>query len=198
MDDRLRRVIQYARGPTVLDFGAVQHDASSADSGDWLHGILADRFETVVGVDILPAEVQRLQAQGFDVRLGDVTDLNVNLTADTVVAGEIIEHVADAGGLIDSAARHLRPGGRLILTTPNPWAIVQLRRLLRGDLSINDEHVAWYGPQTLRQLCERRGFDVERVETTRRDHRGLMRLAQYFDHDHFAGTTWIVVADYQP
>jgi 2-polyprenyl-3-methyl-5-hydroxy-6-metoxy-1,4-benzoquinol methylase len=194
MDDRVRRVVNYAEGPTILDFGAVQHDATAANGDNWLHGTLAERFPEVIGVDILTDDVHILQNQGYDVRVGDCTDLHLPVTADTVVAGEILEHVADAGGLLDSARRHLTDDGRLVLTTPNPWAVVHLRRLLTGHHDINGEHVAWHGPQTLRQLCRRHGFRVERLEATTRDHRGLTGLAQRLGSEVFGGTTWICVA----
>jgi len=33
---------------------------------------------------------------------------------DVVVAGELLEHIRDPGGLVDEAARVLRPGGRIV------------------------------------------------------------------------------------
>lgn len=193
-DDRIRRVLEYTEGPTVLDLGAVQHDLAKTERDDWLHDHLVDRFETVVGVDILQEDVQALREQGYTMLCDDVTTMDRDLEADTVVAGELIEHVDNPGGLVAVARDHLKPGGRFVLTTPNPWGLPHLRRWLTGRQSINDEHVAWYGPCTLAQLLERYDFTIDTMETTRRPHRGLTRLAQYLDTDHFAGTTWVAVA----
>jgi len=192
--NRLDFILSRARGPTVLDLGAVQHDADNADRDDWVHGHLAAEFDRVIGVDVLTEEVSRLRNQGFDIREADCTAMDLDVEADNVVAGEIIEHVDNPGGLLSRAREHLAPDGRLVLTTPNPWAIVNLRRVRRGDLSVNDGHVAWYGPTVLRQLLARNGFEAVELRTTRRSHRGLMRLAQYLDSDTFGGTTWLCVA----
>jgi 2-polyprenyl-3-methyl-5-hydroxy-6-metoxy-1,4-benzoquinol methylase len=194
MDDRIRRVCEYAEGPVVLDLGCVQHDPAKIDADDWLHAHLADRFEHVLGVDIHEDGIRAMWDRGYTATAADATALDLPIEADTVVAGELIEHVTDPGGLVASARDHLKPDGRFILTTPNPWAVVHLRRHLTGSYHINDDHVAWYGPTVLEQLLDRYGFDIEIMETTTRNHRGLTRIAQELGSDIFGGTTWVCVA----
>ncbi len=41
---------------------------------------------------------------------------------DVVHAAEVIEHLVDPDLLVDEAARLLRPGGHIVITTPNPHA----------------------------------------------------------------------------
>jgi 2-polyprenyl-3-methyl-5-hydroxy-6-metoxy-1,4-benzoquinol methylase len=52
---------------------------------------------------------------------GDVFELDPAITGqfDLVIACEIIEHVADAAGLLRQLGRFLTPNGRILLTTPN-------------------------------------------------------------------------------
>jgi SAM-dependent methyltransferase len=43
---------------------------------------------------------------------------------DVVVASEVFEHLVEPGKLVDVIARHIAPGGLLLVTTPNgygPW-----------------------------------------------------------------------------
>lgn len=193
-DDRIKRVCEAAEGPTILDLGAVQHDLAKTNDDAWLHEHLVERFDRVIGVDILAHEVHALNQQGYEMMQADVTSMNLDVTADTVVAGELIEHVANPGLMLERASAHLKDGGKVVLTTPNPWAFVHLRRLLTRTHSINDEHVGWYGPVVLRQLLNRYGFAIETMQTTRRGHGGITGIAQRLNSDVFGGTTWVCVA----
>lgn len=194
---RIDKVIAATDGPTVLDLGAAQHDASKASNADWLHGHLVDEFDRVIGVDYLSGAVAELNKQGYEFVQADVTQMNLSIEADTIVAGELIEHIDNVGLLLECCREHLKPDGKLVLTTPNPWGLPILRRLLSGRLNINDEHVAWYGPTVLEQLCARYGFTVENIETTKRNHHGMSHLAQLVGSDMLGGTTWVAVATKQ-
>ena len=69
-----------------------------------------------VGVDLGVRALQLARAHGVTVVRGSV--LAVPLAdgcADVVVAGEILEHVADHEGVLAECARLLRPGGTLVL-----------------------------------------------------------------------------------
>lgn len=144
----------------VLDVGCVCHDLDQT-AVPWLHRFLVDRAGYVVGVDILPEAVERMNRQGYRAVCADAETLDLNETFDVVVAGDLLEHLENAGRFLDRAARHLAPGGVLLLTTPNPVTVVRLLRvLLKGDAGANKEHTCWYTARVLRQLVQRRGFRV--------------------------------------
>ena len=153
------------RGKRVLDLGAADalHVELHRETGLWLHATLAAAAAECVGIDADAAAVERLRAEGYDMRCGDVEALDLGAQFDVIVAGELIEHVRNVGRFLDSAARHLAPDGRLVLTTPNafslhaqPGPLAPLRRT-RG---INPTHVAWYCRTTLRQALEISGWEV--------------------------------------
>jgi len=191
---RIQRVVEATEGPTVLDLGAAQHDADNADNDDWLHKHLCEHFERVVGVDYLAEAVAELNKRGYEFVQADVTDMSLGVEADTVVAGELIEHVDNPGLMLECIADHLKPGRKLVLTTPNPWGLPILRRLLSGRLRINDEHVAWYGPVVLRQLLRR--CDFETVEVRPLNYvTPKARLLKWLSLQIFGASTWVVVAE---
>lgn len=71
-----------------------------------------------VGVDLTASGLRVATRRGVRAVCGDVTRVPlVDAVADVVVAGEILEHVADPVAVLDEAARLLRPGGTLILDT---------------------------------------------------------------------------------
>jgi SAM-dependent methyltransferase len=66
---------------------------------------------------------------------------------DVVVLGEVFEHILNhPAGLLQAIHRILRPGGTLILTTPNPSTLANSIRLL------GDGYVLWGTPSFLRDV----------------------------------------------
>lgn len=74
---------------------------------------------------------------------------------DSVLCTEVLEHVPDPARLVDEAARVLRPGGCLVLTTPQTWGL--------HEVPHDYYRYTEYG---LRYLAERSGLTVEAVEPT--------------------------------
>src|SRR5688500_9149536 len=69
-----------------------------------------------VGVDLTHSCVAVSRAHGVRVVQGSVTAVPlVDGCADVVVAGEILEHVADDAAVLAECARLLRPGGTLVV-----------------------------------------------------------------------------------
>ena len=117
--DRIHWLVGQATGD-VLDVGCSQGIASI---------LCARRGLTVIGVDVQEDRVEYALAErdaepedvrarlGF--RVADAVGLDfADASFDTVLMGEIVEHSADASPLLAEAARVLRPGGLLVLTTP--------------------------------------------------------------------------------
>lgn len=99
-------------------------------------------------VEFLEGDLRDLES--FSHRLG---------TFDQVICLETIEHIRDDQKLVADLASLLRPGGRLLLTTP----FKHYRPLLGDRLSDGDDggHVRWgYTHDEMRALFERAGLTV--------------------------------------
>lgn len=155
-------IVSRVRGLDVLDVGVVQHTLEAAALENWVHRHVAGAAKSYVGIDM--ADPTPLREQGFDVRQADAQNFDLGRTFDVVVAGDIIEHLHDVAGFFESVSRHLRPGGRLIITTPNPWFLVRVLQASRGQVYENPEHTAWYSLGTLEELIQRFGFRVVHAE----------------------------------
>ncbi len=142
----------------------------------------------------LDEDVRDLQARGYDVVAADAQDFDLGQRFDTVVAGEIIEHLSDVGGFLDSVHQHLEPDGHLVRTTPNPWTFHRFRRALFGDVPSNPEHTCWFDERTLRQVLERHSFEIDSVTSVRPTDAGLTRLLYDIGRETIGGTSLLVVA----
>jgi SAM-dependent methyltransferase len=81
-----------------------------------------------------------------------------------VLCSQVIEHVPKASPILDELVRVLRPGGRLVLGTPDyaNWQWVYIEKLY-GMVpgGYKDEHISHYTNRELVQLMEARGLRFE-------------------------------------
>jgi SAM-dependent methyltransferase len=77
---------------------------------------------TVIGVDWSATALAQARARGLLVVQGGVDTSGLPLPdgcADVVIMSELIEHLVDTDSAVDEVRRVLRPGGVLLLSTPN-------------------------------------------------------------------------------
>ncbi len=124
------------------------------------------RSALVTFVDLSEANLAKARAMGMEaLRL----DLNLGLPGledgafDGVVILEVIEHLVAVERMLDEIARVLKPGGFLILSTPN-FAFFQNRlRILLGKLSMDEGyHYRFFTPSVLERRLETAGLPMER------------------------------------
>jgi SAM-dependent methyltransferase len=87
------------------------------------------------GFDIAEGSLGRLRAKGFVAHRWNADGERCpadDETYDLVIAGEIIEHIVDTDSFVRELYRVLKPGGHLILTTPNLASWYNRVRLARG------------------------------------------------------------------
>lgn len=151
---RSDEVLKRVRGRVVLDVGCAGQDPSP----DWIHGKLRDREGELVGIDIDPERIAALRRHGVnDIQLGDAQTFSLPQRFDTIVAGEVIEHLENPGLFLARAKEHLAENGRIILTTPYPFALVNvLYALIKFPKTCsNPDHAVWLCPQTISVLFAR-------------------------------------------
>ncbi len=163
--DRHELILSLVKGKRVLDLGAADnlHMDEKRQNDEWLHEEICRVASHCVGVDTDEECVERLRESGYDIRVGDVEELDLHEISDVVVAGELIEHVFNVGRFLDSARQHLAPEGILIVTTPNALALIDrswIRPFRRTEP--NPTHVASYSLRTLRQLVDLKGFVIQK------------------------------------
>jgi SAM-dependent methyltransferase len=87
-----------------------------------------------------------------DVREGDISVVDEAELFDLVCAFEVIEHVEDDAGFVRACARHVAPGGTVVLTTPAGEARFGIADEMVG-------HYRRYEPDRLAELLARAGLE---------------------------------------
>jgi len=78
-----------------------------------------------------------------------------------VLATDLIEHLSNAGLFLAAARKNLKPGGQLVLSTPNAFCFRELFYVYSrwtNDPPVHAQHVCYYTPTTLKALAARYGF----------------------------------------
>ena len=107
---------------------------------------------TVIGLDVAEAALERARRRAPSAQflvVGEDGALPVaDRWADVVWAGEVLEHALDPVGLVLESRRVLRPGGRLLVTTPAHGPLLTRVSLLdpRAD------HLRFFTARSLRSV----------------------------------------------
>jgi SAM-dependent methyltransferase len=185
LDDRMRRLVaecERLRPRTIVDIGCGR---------GFLLQTLRDRLPGVVcyGVELSPALSDRARRDGITVFDADFTagiPLGDDLV-DVAVMGEVIEHVFDPDACVEEARRVIKPGGALVVTTPNLASWFNRALVLFGVQPVFSEtstrkkyghwlpllgqgktntqgHLKLFTLGALRELLCDLGFSIERIE----------------------------------
>jgi SAM-dependent methyltransferase len=137
---------------------------------------LRDRYAERVGVDLaLNRHALGLRKEGIKVVKADVArGLPFKAASfDLVVSLDVIEHVFDPLSFLVELRRVLRPGGRLLLSTPNVRYLRQLWRIgVQGlgpgtsgeDVGWDGGHLHYFTSADLLRAAAQAGFAQARVE----------------------------------
>ena len=168
MNSRTRYIVSHVKG-MILDVGCV--------GGDWrmgratplssLHQEIRKKNKDVIGLD--------LNLQGLKIIKRNRAESNLMCADayclpfrdeifDTLVIGELIEHVSNAGLFLDEAYRVLKEKGILIGDVPNAWDLKGILGLLifrREPTTRWTTHVHMFDKYSLNLLLLQHGFEAE-------------------------------------
>lgn len=160
-------------GARILDIGC-GHGTTSAE--------LVQRGHHVFGMEINQDALAALKAKGITPIAHDITaPFELEEAFDVVLLLDVLEHVFDPAALLGEATRVLAPGGHILVTVPLYFDLLdRLRILFTGSIvsydnrcygdalyrrfrSYNYDHIRFFRPKDLYELCALHALQVEAV-----------------------------------
>jgi 2-polyprenyl-3-methyl-5-hydroxy-6-metoxy-1,4-benzoquinol methylase len=118
----------------------------------------------VLKLDCVPSNLEKLSSEVYNQKIcSDSTNISLDENSvDRIVCGEFIEHLYEEDVLktLSELFRVLTPGGKLLLTTPNPNYI---RLKIEGKSVLGGPHVSEHHPGTLKHKLTDVGFVNPRI-----------------------------------
>lgn len=151
------------RKKNVLDIGC--HDGTLL--------IHINKNNSVHGIEASDYGVKTCRKKGIRMKQMFIEDTSVlpykNRFFDLVIMGEVIEHMFDTDHLLEEISRILKPGGKLLITTPNIASFGRRLLLLVGknplmELSPNEPqstgHIRYFTFTIMESLLKKHGFRI--------------------------------------
>lgn len=145
------------RAPSFLDVGCA--------TGRLLSLLQAEGWRCAGVEPCTSAAEYGRRTYGLDIRATTLEQVGFpGASFDVVHASHVIEHLNDPASFLSEARRILRPGGKLLITTPNRVGF-QARLLGARWRSVIYDHLYLFSRQDLRSLIESKGFGIRRFAT---------------------------------
>lgn len=156
---------------TVLseDFGGLQDREVleiGCATGDLLARI-ARKGAKAKGIDVSEYAVGVARSRGLSAEVSTMEEYAENhpACADIIVGLEVIEHVSSPSRFLRNVAAAIRPGGLLVLSTPNYACAKRFGADWLG-FRTSFEHLYFFSLDSLTRLAAAAGFELRYVETT--------------------------------
>lgn len=132
------------------------------------------RFTEAVGIDVDPVQVEFARTTFGSARthfhLGELASLGDTAGFDVIVSIEVVEHLPPetAPGFWSRVRGMCRPGGLVVLTTPNyrsHWPVIERILSRVGPVDYTEQHVNRYDRPRLTAELETAGLQVRTART---------------------------------
>jgi 2-polyprenyl-3-methyl-5-hydroxy-6-metoxy-1,4-benzoquinol methylase len=154
----VRRIAEFVPSGRVLEVGC--------GYGYFLNCALEAGYDAY-GIDLSPEAVkqaaERHPGRVFLGSLEEVPEIQEQ-QYDVIFGSHLIEHLTSPGAFLETASRLLRPGGLIVMVTPNIKSLlarVSGRRWVSFKIP---EHVSYYDPATITTLLTRADFTVRAID----------------------------------
>ena len=147
--------------------------------------ILCELFADVSGVDIETAYLDNARPlletyPHLSLKVDDITNSKLPPHSfDLILCTEVIEHIPDSARALSEMHKRLKPGGVLILSTPQKYSpleltakvaflpgVIQLVRLIYGEAILDSGHINLMTEAEVTKQLHQAGFSIEERHKT--------------------------------
>tara|TARA_B100000508_G_scaffold121389_1_gene103033 strand:+ start:10924 stop:11979 length:1056 start_codon:yes stop_codon:yes gene_type:complete len=136
----------------------------------------------VEGMDFDPMAVEYCKSQGLNAKSGDFFELNYPSDYyDAVTLSHVIEHVPDPKKTIREVFRILKPGGKIVMETPNSKSWMYTDLFQSEWLHLHPPaHIHVFNLSNLKQIVLESGFEVEVANSNVRNDAWVYAMGKMF------------------
>jgi 2-polyprenyl-3-methyl-5-hydroxy-6-metoxy-1,4-benzoquinol methylase len=147
-----------AGGGRLLDVGC--------GSGDGLR-LMSELGWTAEGVEVDPQAIAVARSKGLTIHAGTLVAQNFpDMSFDAITMSHVIEHLHDPVAIIAECRRILKPGGTLVMITPNARSLCHAQFGANWVALDPPRHLHIFTPQALQEATRRAGFSHIDVTTS--------------------------------
>jgi 2-polyprenyl-3-methyl-5-hydroxy-6-metoxy-1,4-benzoquinol methylase len=139
---------------------------------------LCSRFRKAVAIDVEQTHIAALQETfahlaNLELLMDDLCHREWQQQFDLVLCSEVIEHVASPSKFMTGLANAVRPGGVLILSTPQQWSLmeltaafalsplgIKLTRLIYREPVLPTGHISVQSSAQITRLLDEHNFEI--------------------------------------
>jgi len=154
-EDLIRTLVK--KSDCVLDVGFWGQGVGISDP-NWVHSLLKGQAGDVYALD-LEFDVSKVSPPEKYFK-ASAENFSLSKQFDVIFAGDLIEHLSNPGLFLVAAKKHLKKGGKLILTTPNCFNLFNLaEKLSKSEPTVNRDHTCYFNSKTASQLLKKNAFE---------------------------------------
>lgn len=188
LSNGLRRDMRYLRFMTLEHEPAGRLLDVGCGAGRLLNRMRKQGWE-VEGIDFDPQAASKVAARyGIKTHVGDLAACKLpDSSFDAITMSQTMEHLFDPRSTLTECLRILKPGGKLIMTTPNVKSIgaAEFGSWWRGWEA--PRHLHMFSVKTLAHLTQKSGFDIIEARSYSSDSAGIYRVSKYNRIKHQGG-----------
>ncbi len=148
------------KNDVVLDVGFFGHGITT-EHENWPHRFIKCR--ELFGIDIVFDDMLFPDTKHYSHQSAEGFSLPTKF--DVILALDLIEHLPNPGLFLTACRNHLKPGGKVIISTPNCFNLFNLtEKITKTEPTVNGDHTCYFNSRTLKTLAKKSGLELKHID----------------------------------